>query len=187
MKKLIVPIIVALLIGGIGATVLIYVSGHLGSGNQVYTISQSDIDTAVNQVKDNPNWCLGNALVTVGDYRVGDTVNEVIVLHNGNDAIGSFTVQSESDYINLSDPNPVMTLTTITTAATSSTAIIPSNITSLANIILRPMATKVINMTFTIPTKTQFTTGYTFMIDVHRTASTDQMILSAYQQKWKVY
>ena len=176
MKKILVPLLVALIFGAVGATALIYVSGHLGSSNQVYTIPQNDIDTAVNQVKDNPNWCLGNALVTVGDYQPGDTINEVIVLHNGNDAIGSFTVQSESDYLVMFD-----------NSQSTKDVVDPIFPTSLTGISLQPMETKVINLVFKIPPKTKFETGYTFLVDVHRTASTDQMILSAYQQKWKVY
>lgn len=174
--------LVALIIGGIGGVALIYVSGHLGSSNQVYTIPQTEVNTAVSQVANNPNWCLGNALVTVGDYRPGDTINEVIVLHNGNDAIGSFTVQSQSSYINLIDPNPP-----VTTTSTTTTDMPTVNNTSLSDISLQPMETRVVKLAFKIPPKTSFSTGYTFMVDVNRTASTDQMIVTAYQQKWKVY
>jgi hypothetical protein len=158
----------AIAVIGIGLT-------HIkGNGISVYTIPQKDIDTAVSQVADIQNWCIGNALVTVSDYQPGDTINEMIVVHNGSDQVNTFSVASQSVYAALID-------WTVTTTTTTTQAEEPNTVT------LQPMESKVVYITFKIPKDTAFNPAYNFMVNVNKVSQNSDFIQTAYQQKWKVY
>ena len=158
------------------AVLALLLVGCVGTGNSVGNMPQSQIDADVQSVATSTVWGVANGVVTIGDYQPGDTVNGVIVLHNGSAGQDTFYLASESPYALMVVPSQTTTTTTVTTTTVAS---------QNCQVTMNAMETLVIPVTFQMPKNVAFNKNYKFNIDV-----TDQQtafINPGYQQEWKVY
>lgn len=123
-----------------------------------YPVDQKDVATAVNNVAASPDWAMGMSKVTVGSYWPGNTIQSVVVVHNGEGDPAEFTVSTESPYITFD-------------GATTFT--------------LDPMESKVVPVTFIVPAHTKMPKGLQeFFVQVDKNGG--DFIQWNYQQKWDV-
>ena len=70
----------------VGGTFIFVTNGATDNSTNDYYISQTDIDTQIAQLENDPYPCgVGLAVIDIGNYRTGARINGAIVLHNGTD------------------------------------------------------------------------------------------------------